>query len=185
MTDRPTPRIPPLGDPPEETRAILAKGLTWDGRPLNMPATLAHHPILLKRFTLFAGAFLSRSVLPDRDRELLTLRAAARFGTEYYFGHHVVMSEAVGITPVEVAATIAGDHAWSDDDRMLLDLVDQLAVSTRVDDELWSQLAGRYDEAQCIEAVMLVGFYRMVAGFVNTVGVEPEPGLPGWPVTGP
>ena len=91
MTDRPSPRIRTIEDPPEETRAILAKGLTWDGRPLNMPATLAHHPRLLKRFTVFAGAFLSRSVLPDRDRELLTLRAAARFDSEYYFGHHVVM----------------------------------------------------------------------------------------------
>jgi 4-carboxymuconolactone decarboxylase len=67
---------------------------------------------------------------------------------------------------------------------VLLDLVDHLAVSTRVDDELWSQLAAWYDEAQCIEAVMLVGFYRMLAGFVNTIGVEAEPGLPGWPVDG-
>jgi hypothetical protein len=28
--------------------------------------------------------------------------------------------------------------------------------------------------------VFLPGFYRMVAGVVNTIGIEREPGLPGW-----
>jgi 4-carboxymuconolactone decarboxylase len=177
----PSSRIPPLADPPESTRAILDKGLRWRGQPLNMPATLAHHPSLLQRFTVFAGGFLSRSLLPDRDRELLTLRAAARFGTEYYFGHHVLMSKAVGVTDEEIRGIVEDDHRWPPGDRVLLDLVDRLAVDTSVDDDLWGRLVAIYDEAQTMEAVMLVGFYRMLAGFVNSVGVQREDGLPGWP----
>ena len=184
MTQRRPPRIAPLAHPSAEVQAVLDKGLTWAGRPLNMPSTLAHHPRLLKRFTLFAGAFLGHSLLPDRERELLTLRATARFDAEYYFGHHVVMSQATGLSPDEVAAVLSDDHDWSERDRLLLDLVDQLAASTHIDDDLWGALSAVYDEAQCIEAVMLVGFYRMVAGFVNVVGVELEDGLPGWPDRG-
>jgi hypothetical protein len=29
--------------------------------------------------------------------------------------------------------------------------------------------------------VMLVGFYRMTAGFLNATGVEKDADLPGWP----
>lgn len=175
------PRIAPVARPSEEVQAILDKGLTWDGRPLNMPSTLAHHPRLLKRFTVFAGTFLGHSLLPDRDRELLTLRAAVRFDTEYYFGHHVLMSKDAGVSEDEIRAVTDDDHRWPERERLLMDLVDQLARSTRVDDRLWADLSEVYDEAQRIEAVMLVGFYRMLAGFVNTVGVRPEDGLPGWP----
>jgi hypothetical protein len=28
---------------------------------------------------------------------------------------------------------------------------------------------------------MLIGFYRMLAGVLNAAGIQPEPGVPGWP----
>ena len=49
-----------------------------------------------------------------------------------------------------------------------------------VDDATWASLRSFYDEAQALEATILVGFYRMMAGFVNTIGVEREPAVPGW-----
>ena len=39
----------------------------------------------------------------------------------------------------------------------------------------------RYTDSQAMELLLLPCFYRMVAGFVNTLGVEREPGVPGWP----
>jgi alkylhydroperoxidase family enzyme len=57
---------------------------------------------------------------------------------------------------------------------------DQLSTGTTVDDATWASLRSFYDEAQALEATILVGFYRMMAGFVNTIGVEREPGVPGW-----
>ena len=183
MTDGLARRIPPLTDPPAETLEILAKGLSWNGSPLNMPQTLAHHPKLLKRFTVFAATFLTHSVLPDRDRELLTLRAAARFGTPYYFGHHIETARAAGLTDAEIESAATGADTFTGTDGLLIDLVGQLAEATDINDDLWAALASHYDEAQCIEAVFLVGFYRMLAGFVNVARVEPEPGLPSWPPT--
>ncbi|TMM11714.1 MAG: hypothetical protein E6G01_16900 [Actinobacteria bacterium] len=57
---------------------------------------------------------------------------------------------------------------------------DQLTAGTTVDDATWTALRAFYDEAQALEATILVGFYRMMAGFVNTIGVEREPAVPGW-----
>ena len=174
------PRIPPLADPPPDTQAVLDKGLHYQGRPLNVPATLAHHPLLLKRFTLFAGLLLADSLLPPRDRELLTLRATYRAGAEYYFGHHRRFAPAAGVSDAEIGAIVDEAAVWDVRDATLLAFADQLSAGTTVDDDTWATLRSFYDEAQALEATMLVGFYRMMAGFVNTIGVEREPGVPGW-----
>ena len=174
------PRIPPLADPPPDTQAVHDKGLHYLGRPLNVPATLAHHPLLLKRFTLFAGLLLTESLLPARDRELLTLRATYRAGAEYYFGHHRRFAPAAGVSDAETAAIVDEAAVWDVRDATLLAFADQLSAGTTVDDDTWATLRSFYDEAQALEATVLVGFYRMMAGFVNTIGVEREPGVPGW-----
>lgn len=181
MTPKRPTRLAPLDNPDPEVEEILAKGLTWNGAPLHMPATLARHPRLLKRFTVFAGAFLTHGMLPARDRELMTLRAAYRFDTDYYFGHHVLMASRAGLTAEEIAATCDPEHRWGGSDAVAIALADRLAESVDVDDTLWAELVSTYDEPQVLEAVMLVGFYRMLAGFVNAVGVEREDGVPGWP----
>lgn len=181
MSEAPQPpRIAPLREPPTDVQEILDKGLQYDGRPLNVPATMAHHPKLLKRFTLLAGLLLTESSLPPRDRELLTLRATYRAGAEYYFGHHRRLAPAAGLTPEEIEAIVGERSEWAARDAALLSFADQLTAGTRVDDATWATLAGLYDEAQLLEATLLVGFYRMMAGFVNTIGVEREPGVPGW-----
>lgn len=174
------PRITPLAGPPPETQAVLDKGLQYQDRPLNVPATLAHHPVLLKRFTLFAGVILADSLLPARDRELLTLRATYRAGAEYYFGHHRRLAPAAGLTDTEIEAIIDETAGWQEREATLMAFADQLSTGTTVDDATWVALRSFYDEAQALEATILVGFYRMMAGFVNTIGVEREPGVPGW-----
>lgn len=45
-------------------------------------------------------------------------------------------------------------------------------------------VGGGVSVAQLEEIVLLPGVYRMRAGFVNTVGVELEPGVVNWPSAG-
>ena len=49
-----------------------------DGSPLNIFATLAHHPALLRRWLVFATHVFAKNSLPQRDRELLILRTGWR-----------------------------------------------------------------------------------------------------------
>jgi 4-carboxymuconolactone decarboxylase len=174
------PRIPPVAPGDEATAELFGKVLNHDGRVLNAASTLAHHPRLLKRFTVFAGLFLTHTLLPERDRELITLRCTHRFGSEYYFGHHVLLAAKV-LTPAEIARTVAAPSEWQGFDRQLLDAIDELAETADLSDITWSQLSAHYDDPQLLDLVMLVGFYRMTCQYVNTIGVEREPGVPGWP----
>ena len=53
-------------------------------------------------------------------------------------------------------------------------MADELIDGDRVSDATWRGLAQRWSEPELIELVVLAGFYRMTAGFLNSVGVEAE-----------
>jgi alkylhydroperoxidase family enzyme len=176
-----SPRLKPLDDPAPEVVELLAQMPQRGGKPLNVFATMAHHPRLLKRLNVFGGLFLAHGKISLRDREIVILRTAWRAGSEYEFGQHTLAGRSAGLTDAEVAALAGAGHAWSEADSLLIGMVDQLASSPRVDGATWSGLLAAYGEAGAIECLMLSGFYRMLAGFINSVEVEREAGVPGWP----
>lgn len=145
-----------------------------------MFATLARHPRLLRRLNALGGLFIAHGSLPERERELVILRVAWRSGSAYEWGQHTVLGRQAGLSDDEVAR-VAGGCGWSDDDRVLLELADELVERADVSDGVWLAVAKRFDEAQLLELLLLPGFYRMLAGYLNAVRVQPEPELPGWP----
>lgn len=181
------PRIPPTtaADRDERTEELLAAFRRADGTDLNIFATLAHHPKLLKRWSAFGGTLLFGGTLPGRDRELLILRTAWLCQAEYEWGQHVLIGRASGITEEEIDripnATISDE--WSTQDQALLRAADELHASSVISDGTWKVLADRYDYQQLIEVCMIVGQYHLVAFTLNSLGVElePDPGLARFP----
>ena len=172
------PRIPPL--PPEgrdPKTAELLDGLKgFNGSELNIFATLAHHPRLLKRWSAFGGVLLYGGALPARERELLILRTGYLCEAPYEWGQHVAIGRAAGLTDEEITRVVAGPDApgWSDDEAALLRATDELHADSRIGDDTWSALAARWDAQQLIEVCMVVGQYHLVAMTLNSLGVEPE-----------
>jgi 4-carboxymuconolactone decarboxylase len=178
------PRISPVTDPSPDVAETLAKTLaTGDGRPLNIFATLAQHPRLLKRFNVLGGMFLAHGLLPARERELVVLRVAWRCRSVYEWGQHVLIGRKAGITDAELVALTrpVAEGGWSRADATLLEFTDEVLDRVDVSDEVWQAAAENLSDDQLIELTMLVGFYRMAAGFLNAVRVEREAQLPGWP----
>jgi 4-carboxymuconolactone decarboxylase len=66
---------------------------------------------------------------------------------------------------------------WSAHEAALLRAADELHEDSRVGDATWKTLAETYDEAQLIEATMVVGHYHMVAFALNSFDVELDEGL--------
>ena len=175
------PRISPVTDPEPELADLLAKTQVREGSPLNIFTTLANHPRLLKRFNVLGGFFLGRGLLPERERELVILRTAWRAGSEYEFGQHTLIGASAGLTAAEIRAIASEGGQWSDRDATLLAVADEVESSAVIDDRTWDRLKGFYSDAEVIEVIMLAGFYRMLAGFLNSTRVELDGGVPGWP----
>lgn len=176
------PRIPPVSDPSAEVRELYAKGgLTApDGSTLNIFATLAHHPPLLKRWLVFAGHVLAKSTLTPRDRELLILRVGVRCRSRYEFGQHVVIARRSEITDEEIERVKSGpnDPAWSHHDRALLRAVDELHDDSCISDTTWATLTETLSTQQMLDLIFAVGQYHLVSCALNSAGVELDEGVP-------
>jgi 4-carboxymuconolactone decarboxylase len=180
------PRIPPL--PPaqrdERTEEFLRSlRAEPDGPDLNIFATLARHPRLLKRWSAFGGTLLYGGELPGRERELLILRTAWNCRADYEWGQHVRIAGDAGLTDEEIGRVAAGPEApgWSEQDAVLLRAADELHDVARIGDETWRSLAATWSELQLIEVCMAVGQYHLVAFTLNSLGVEREDGVPPLP----
>ncbi len=179
MADRP--RIAPLTDPGPEAAATLATAF-GDRPPLNIFATLAHAPKMLEAVLHMGGFLLSGKGFPPREREIVILRVGWRAGSVYEFGQHTVLGRQAGLTDEEIVRLTEDSlDGWDDADRLLVAMADDLHADDKVADRTWEGLAERWTQTQLVELLVLAGFYRLVSGFLNSAGVELDPGIPGWP----
>jgi alkylhydroperoxidase family enzyme len=179
------PRLEPL---PEEAwdddlRALLGGTGLGAGRPLNIFTTLAHHPKLLKRWLVFGGHVLAQSSLPARERELAILRVGWLCRAEYEWGQHVLIARGSGLSDEEIERITLGPDApgWSPHDASILRAVDELHDDAFVSDATWRALSSRYDVRQRIDLIFAVGQYTLVSMALNSLGVQRDPGVPGFP----
>ena len=181
VTDGPTsPRVAPLelDELTDEQRELLSAG--GELRNLHIFRTLVRHPRLYRRWSPFGGFLLQRSSLSPRDRELVILRTAYRCESAYEWGQHVRIGGDAGLTNDEIRRIASGPAApgWSSEEATLLRAVDELHDEHRLSDDTWSRLRGRFDDATLIELMMLSGHYALLAGVLNSLGVQPEGPLP-------
>lgn len=192
MNESATPRIPPLPaeEWPPETAALLEADL-GPASPLgaarlgdlNLFTTAARLPRPFKPWLLLGRALLMHGAFSFADRELVILRVGHGRGCEYEWGQHVKIALDGGIPRAAVDRVAAGPEAdgWSERERLLLTATDELLDGSRIADPTWAALAGELDERQLVELPMLVGYYSLVAFMLNSLAIEPEPGLESLP----
>lgn len=155
-----------------QLEAIMPKGVA----PLWLFRVLARDERLFGRF--FAGGLLDRGQLTLREREIVILRVCANHRSEYEWGVHVTFfAERAKLDPEQVRATLNPDvglACWSDRERLLLRMCDELLTRTRISDALWSALSEVYSEAARIELLMLANVYRGVSVLTNSLDMPLE-----------
>jgi alkylhydroperoxidase family enzyme len=174
------PRIAPM---PESSftgahrQIVMTHG--QDGKATNDLLTYLNHPVLARNIMPFERYIATESTLPPRHRELLILRTAALCRSDYVWAHHAPAARKAGITADELTRIARGPDApgWQPFEATLLRAADQLHVSAFVDDPTWNALAARYDTRQLMDAVFTVAEFTMIAGTVNSVGVQLEAGF--------
>jgi 4-carboxymuconolactone decarboxylase len=183
MTEAATePRIAPLEPPYDvETEAQLAKWMPPDSpvEPLALFRTLLLHPDLAARMRPLGSALLGHGLIDPRERELVVLRTCARCAAEYEWGvHAVAFGPSVGLTEHQIAATVVGasdDSAWSNSDRLLIRLADELYDTDRITDALWKNLAAIWPPAHLLELIVTAGWYRTLSYVINATHTQQEP----------
>jgi alkylhydroperoxidase family enzyme len=175
----PAPRLSPLpvAEWDDETRELLGT------QPINIFATLAHHPKLAKRWIVFGNHVLAKNTLSARHRELLILRIGWNCRAPYEWGQHVAIGRAAGITDEEIERIAAGaSEGWDEPEALLLRAADELHARQDLTDETYAGLARHFDAKQLLDIVFTVGQYMLVSMALNTFRVQRDDGVSGVPI---
>ncbi|MGB8858079.1 MAG: carboxymuconolactone decarboxylase family protein [Ilumatobacteraceae bacterium] len=171
------PRIQPTtaNDWTDDSRPVMEAN-SRSGPPLNVFATIARHPKLLKRWVVFANHVLNGSTLPPRERELVILRTGFVCHSGYEWAQHAAIGRIAGLTDDEIVRITVGSAAgeWGDSDRLLLQATEQLVADHFIDDATWAALAAIWSEQQLMDIVFAVGQYTLVSMALNSFGVQLE-----------
>jgi alkylhydroperoxidase family enzyme len=177
------PRLAPV--PAEDwsaaQRALAAQFATGPAAMPNAVATYLHHPSLAEHTLPFERYISSESRLEPRQRELLALRTAWLARSEYVWAHRAAVARTAGFTVADLERVAAGPAApsWSPLEAALLQAADELHTDSFVAAATWRTLAfeSAFDFAQLMDIVFTVGEFTMIAGVVNSLGVEIEEGF--------
>lgn len=179
------PRLAPI-DPstaPDDLNIFLTDAAAGTGGAINIFTTMANNPGLLRRYLPFGGKLLMGGGIDARSRELMILRTAWNCRSDYEWGQHVRIGRDVGLTDDETLRVTAGPShvGWSPADALLLTACDELCETHTLSEVTWAGLAKRFDAKHLVELTLLIGHYVMVAGMLNALGVQREPGVDGFP----
>lgn len=138
--------------------------------------TLLRNRKLFYAWLRFAARLMPGASIGRRDAELVILRAGWNTRCRYEWGQHVEIGLRAGLTPQQIARIAQGPQApgWEPHQQALLLATDEMIQSQKISDDTWTRLAARYREPQLIEISLLIGHYQMLAGVLNSLGLELE-----------
>ncbi len=179
------PRIAPLPESEltEEQRNIVAPMKQRYGIVFNVLKTLMRNMNLLNSWNGFAAHIMTNSTLDARLREMLIMRVGWLTQSDYEWGQHVLMSAPAGLTHADHLRIKEGPNAagWNELEKTLLQAADELIADAFIQDATWDVLTRHLSTQQIMDAVFTVGQYNMLAMALNSIGVQREEGVPGFP----
>jgi 4-carboxymuconolactone decarboxylase len=177
-----TPRINPLQTTPmnPEWGAILdripGQGLKNDGFPHNVLGTMMHSPKILGPFLNFWVTSKTEMELSCREQELVILRMASLFSSDYVWKHHVPVGLEFGIDYAYLDAIQKGVFSVFSDKRdiALLSLTDELINQRSIRPYIWEEHKLFLSDQDIVELIYLVSQYVFFALVNNAAQVQIE-----------
>ena len=167
-----TPRLAPL---PKDARSEAQAAMLASRPDYNVYKTFAHH-IDLYNAQSQLGQFVSKaSSLSPREREIVILRMGWLCQSEYEWAQHARIAKGeAGLTDAQVHSIAVGPTAkgWSDFDRAVITMVDEIRYEAMISDVTWKTLRTRYTALQIVEAMYTASHHQMVSMALNSLGVQ-------------
>ena len=156
-----------------EQRETYAAVVGTRGKLGNLFRAMANSPELARRVAA-VGAFLRyESCLPDRVREAVILAVAGRWDCAYERAEHGRIAAELGLPPDALDALARGTatEGLSQQEEAAVRYAQALAHDGRADEGLLEPIRSALGEAGLVELHVLVGYYSMLALFLNGLEV--------------
>lgn len=184
----PEPRIVPRpveGMRPEwvaTLERLPGRGLKGAGFPHHLLGTMMSSEETFGPFLEYWVTCKHTMSLSPREQELVILRMAALYASNYVWRHHVPVARELAVTDDELHAVRTGrSERFSARERTLLALTDELVDARTIRRDVWDAHASHLDDVEVVDLVHLVAQYTLFALMNNAVQVAVEDGIAGTP----
>lgn len=170
-------RLPlmPLEEMPEKTRNMISGGKSQLS-VLNINKMMAHAEHSVRHFMRMGNSLLTQAKLDARLRELAILRIAFLCDSQYEWYQHEILAKQIGVSELQISAARQdeGSLVFNDQERAVLKYTEEITVNVKSSEESFSELAQFLSNQEIVELTLTIGFYNMVARFLENTGVEIE-----------
>ena len=158
---------------------LPGKGFKGEGFPRNLLGILMQNQETLGPFLDYWVTSKSKIGLADREQELVILRMAVRYRSEYVWKHHVKVGREFGINDAELDTIRQGSCAAfaAERERAFLELTDAFVNDRSLSPELWNRTKGVLGPRDFVDLISLVSQYVFWALTNVCMQVQLEPAV--------
>lgn len=158
---------------------LPGKGLKGEGFPYNLLGILMYNPETLETFLDYWVTSKAKMGLSVREQELVILRMAVLYRSEYVWKHHVKVGREFGVNDTELDAIRHGSYATfsTAKERAFLELTDAFMNERSLSPKLWNQTKDVLGARDFVDLISLVSQYVLFALNNVCIQVQIEPGV--------
>ena len=131
-------------------------------------------PIIDLTMAIFNGLTLS-----DYHKEFFVLLVAAHESADYEWAQHVSISSAAGVREdqfIAIAENRLDDaKAFTEDERVLLNFGKTLLERGKVPAVVFRHTLEHFSVQELADVMIVIGYYRMLSGFIQTFNIPSDP----------
>ncbi|MBW2091012.1 MAG: carboxymuconolactone decarboxylase family protein [Deltaproteobacteria bacterium] len=175
------PKIPyaRIEDTPKKIQDFFAKIQANNPRIMNIHRMLAHSPAAVREFLRFGNRLLFRAELDPRLRELAIIRVAEMHKASYEWVQHVPIALRCGVSreQIESMRNWRNSPHFTDEDKVILAFTEEVIRNSRPSEKTFAEATKFLNQASLVELTLSIGYWSMVAMFLETFEVEVEDDL--------
>ncbi|MFZ3131064.1 MAG: carboxymuconolactone decarboxylase family protein [Desulfosporosinus sp.] len=164
-----------LEEMPEKTRNMISGGKSQLS-VLNINKMVAHAENSARHFMRMGNSLLTQAKLDARLRELAILRIAYLCDSRYEWYQHEILAKQVGVSEQQISAIRLDKNSmvFNDQERAVLRYTEEVTVNVKSGEESFTELSQFLSSQELVELTLTIGFYNLVARFLENTGVEIE-----------
>ena len=171
------PRLPMLAleEMPDKTRNMIAGGKSQLSA-LNINKMMAHAENSARHFMRLGNSLLTQAKFDARLRELVILRIAKLCNSRYEWYQHEIIARQVGVSEQQIEALRLDQDPslFNDQERAILRYTEEITTNVKASAKAFEELSQFLSHQELVELTLTIGFYNMVAQFLENTEVEIE-----------
>jgi len=163
---------PDLSSLPPEIRARYDAG---DVREHMSLRRMMRHVVSTQEHIEAMGLHFLRpnGLFTPEQREIVILTVGRLKESEYEIFHHVEICQSLGFSEEKIASLLKGDKSHLNEfERIIVKFAEEICSDGKVSDETFQISKNVLSVRQIVELPFLVGYYIMLAGFLNTLEID-------------